>query len=847
MNLSSPIKRLPIMVMLGDYNAEYVGLHSLDYNPYYDAFAAGGYYGTSPLLMLYTRAAPFQRVVWVNQFKLFNDTVNTITKVDSLTFQHTEFKIGVAIRGSLATDVNVNTFYFYAFVSFDGSIIASTRVLSFLTPKERKQFISTTNSGSMLVATRDQNNRGSIACLDPTLQSILWQKKFIDAHTWVTALLQDPSTGSVILGARMHEPIGALSYNKIIVTRVDQDLGNKINTAMIPLDLGDAANEVIIAKMRIRSNIMVGCLMNERLLDLYSQVGYLAYDFNLNITGSMIYSVMGGADEYYECVEIKYPPTGNISFYYSYKYTSQNRGLFYFHVDPTNDMFNVNKVAQKSYTEQVFTLDDPFSIMINDGFYVQSLNAIFYAGFIQNTYNSNYRAGAFFNFKNPFSSNYHVIPLTMPTVILVLMVNLIYQFDYIELEDIIQSTDVVLIPAQMRIDNHLQNNIQQLWPGTTSTQLVGDISYTFTRTVQPRETCYVNHPCTLNIGNFMFGNCFETNITIAQKFISNNSVVNTLNSIYSTYHNVTYPYTGLQFSYTPATAMDVRDLVIDVQIGYQYYDVLMKFANLSFELEILQFCEEFYQMLTIPTIQNLTYQLGSIKQQFLVGSLTWQYQQTHCPFTVTFIIDYEKPIATFNQITESFEVFTNDSSHLGINKVSITWTFKINYSIEINETLDWFVNVLAPLDQYSIKNTAPKFVSELKDQEVKAGESLIVFLPQVLDIENDNWVIVLDAGDAIIFSSIKNSQILINPDIVSLDKQYKINVIVQDTNQSPLQSKYSFKLKIIAQAQQNDNLVIYNQEVNNIAKKNKITWYCKIYKRQNNKNNSYWHCLYKVF
>eukprot|EP00347_Sterkiella_histriomuscorum_P021188 403334911 len=682
-------QQLPIVI--GNYNADQIELYTLDYNSYYDAFAAGGQSDSRPLLMLYTRGAPFQRVVW-----------------------HSEFKIGVAIRGSLATDVNADTFYFYAFVNINGEIIASTRIRSFITPNIRKQFISTTSGGYMIVATRDANNRGSVACLTPDLKNIHWQKKFQDGSTWVTAVLS--STGSIILAGRAHDTIGTWTYNKLIISRVHENTGDKLNSVQLPLNLGSISNEVIIAKMRIRSNLMVGCLMNERLMDPSNlQVGYIAYDFNLDKVGAFLFQQIGA-------------------------------------------------------------------------------NALFFVGFL-NTFDNIQRSGSFFNLQDPFVQNYHIVPKTVAPIIILNMNSLIYDFDYVEAQEIIVSTDVVLIPAWLNIENNLQNSKQQLWPGTTSNHLTSEISYTFNQLVQPRVTCYVNYPCTANLGTFTINNCLETNTTYTIKISTNNSVVNAINAIYQTDMSLIHPYGNIPFSYTPSTALDITTLFVQVDIGYLYQTILRKFQSFSFELEIKQFCEENYQILTMPTIQNLTYQLGQISSQFLIGNLTWQYQLTDCPFTVNMSAEQDSPIATFNSIQKKFQVSTNDSAYVGLNKVKIIWTLKMNYGLEFNETIDWYVNVLALLDEYSIKNTAPKFASELKDQEVKAGESLTVYLPQVTDLENDNFVIVLDAGDAIIFSTIKNSKIEFNPDIGSLDKQYKINVIIQDINQAPLQSKYSFTLK----------------------------------------------------
>lgn len=50
-------------------------------------------------------------------------------------------------------------------------------------------------------------------------------------------------------------------------------------------------------------------------------------------------------------------------------------------------------------------------------------------------------------------------------------------------------------------------------------------------------------------------------------------------------------------------------------------------------------------------------------------------------------------------------------------------------------------------------NTAPYFASALADQTVKAGNTLEYKLPNILDLEGDDYTVTVDTGSASVFSS----------------------------------------------------------------------------------------------
>eukprot|EP00347_Sterkiella_histriomuscorum_P024003 403332642 len=103
-----------------------------------------------------------------------------------------------------------------------------------------------------------------------------------------------------------------------------------------------------------------------------------------------------------------------------------------------------------------------------------------------------------------------------------------------------------------------------------------------------------------------------------------------------------------------------------------------------------------------------------------------------------------------------------------------------------------------PSQSYSVVNKGPPyFLQELKDQNVRAGESKVYIMPSYKDFDDTTVNIKVDLGRANSFTRFTNNQFTIKPwdgDQIIQQGIYVIKIQLTDSNKFPLSQYYSFKI-----------------------------------------------------
>jgi len=128
------------------------------------------------------------------------------------------------------------------------------------------------------------------------------------------------------------------------------------------------------------------------------------------------------------------------------------------------------------------------------------------------------------------------------------------------------------------------------------------------------------------------------------------------------------------------------------------------------------------------------------------GTTTYQADQTNGNTLPNFI--------AFDSNSLVFTIYSSDYSDADTYNIRVTFTLSTTY-IDLSDTLTFTVTAKTPaVTNYSVStNTAPYFASALTDQTVKAGNTLEYKLPNILDLEGDDYIVTVDTGSASVFSS----------------------------------------------------------------------------------------------
>eukprot|EP00347_Sterkiella_histriomuscorum_P006227 403353579 len=199
--------------------------------------------------------------------------------------------------------------------------------------------------------------------------------------------------------------------------------------------------------------------------------------------------------------------------------------------------------------------------------------------------------------------------------------------------------------------------------------------------------------------------------------------------------------------------------------------------------------------------QDQNYYIGGEELQFLYmfeqstvtcGSYTAFTQTTP---TNTFI--------TVHPIYKSVSIQTNDVANAGTYFINIQVNF-VNNMIYDPPDLNITTYTIKIVAKAFVKNNPPYFsTGQLLDQTVTSGTQRKYKLPEVIDWENDDYVITLMSTSIQSFTTLIGDEFVFNPSSIYVGV-YKVEIKLTQKKDTSLQNIYRFKLTVLKQTSTSD-------------------------------------------
>eukprot|EP00347_Sterkiella_histriomuscorum_P013398 403364857 len=199
-------------------------------------------------------------------------------------------------------------------------------------------------------------------------------------------------------------------------------------------------------------------------------------------------------------------------------------------------------------------------------------------------------------------------------------------------------------------------------------------------------------------------------------------------------------------------------------------------AQKQFQMKVIDFCK--LNKPIIPTTLK-DFQTINFEQRKFITIDPWLLQYTYCNQTITYTVSGLPSFASIDYQTLTIEIYPSSSpAHIG------NFTFQIIATIDVGQTIaNVKIQVLQQLYSYTIPTQTFQFEDYflLQDQIVKAGQTLtqLIFISSELQQKLiNNFNLVIDLDNAIVFSEYNNGKVTFSPPLNTKNTTYNIKIQV---------------------------------------------------------------------
>eukprot|EP00347_Sterkiella_histriomuscorum_P020250 403338521 len=234
-----------------------------------------------------------------------------------------------------------------------------------------------------------------------------------------------------------------------------------------------------------------------------------------------------------------------------------------------------------------------------------------------------------------------------------------------------------------------------------------------------------------------------------------------------------------------------------------YYPDDFQFAvdsSITFQLYYKSCFQEVKDSLYLNT-QEQYYLIGNPELSFLY--LIEQATLACGSFSQVIQINPSSTFITANQISKSISIQTNDMAHAGTYYVNIQLTFlnHLYYDPPDYNITYYTIKIIA---KAFVKDNPPYFsAGQLEDQVVISGTLKKYKLPEVVDWENDDYLITLMSTSVQSFTTLIGDELVFNPSSIYVGT-YKVEIKLNQKNYTSLQNAYRFKLTVLKSTTSSD-------------------------------------------